>query len=44
MDDDSANFGSDGAASPGGILAQPPLQAEDLDASGQLDSKTNLAG
>jgi len=35
MDDDSVNFGSDTAgATPGSILAQPPLQGEDTPGEG----------
>jgi len=38
MDDDSVNFGSDTAgATPGSILAQPPLQGEDTPGEGAAD-------
>ncbi|EKD17778.1 uncharacterized protein L3040_002147 [Drepanopeziza brunnea f. sp. 'multigermtubi'] len=38
MEDDSVNFGSDaGGATPGSILAQPPLQREDTPGEGAAD-------
>jgi SWI/SNF related-matrix-associated actin-dependent regulator of chromatin subfamily C len=46
MDDDSLNFGSPAAAATpnsNSILAQPPLQSEDVNGSGQEDRAGEIA-